>query len=510
MATASCTTPQPLSQFPRMTLTITTSGGSSTNNTCNAHATLTYSAQSPAQTSNNRNYRITVDGQTISGSYNINGITSGTVGQWDFTVNRGTGGLARTISFSVSVDWNLTWGYTNPTYVGTNSASGSVQTTSFPQQHTVSYNANGGSGAPSSQIKYYGRVLTLSTQVPTRTGYKFLGWGTSSTDETPDYQPGGRYGVDSDITLYAIWDLTELIDFNFRDDLSISIPANSSGMGSPTNLTITFTPDASDESANTDFYYRLLFPDGTTLAASSGPYRISSNSTINYLLRSSNVIKLINMCNSDSSIWFTVQISTENDGYYSDTTISKTVSIRLSNFSFIKLISAEFNRDATNGKRIQMQATVRYPKSYYSNAKFDISVTNTSTSTNYNFESGANYVYDTGNGIATITSTYLSSDSSAEINANCLVDISVSDGVTSDSLKDLYLLGLLFDKNIYIYKDDLSCESIEFIEGSDIGFDHNGNVLSGTFIEGDTEAYIGEISGFGKLTEKTLTFYTGG
>ena len=40
--------------------------------------------------------------------------------------------------------------------------------------YTISYNANGGSGAPSNQIKYYGQSLTLSSTKPTRTGPSFL------------------------------------------------------------------------------------------------------------------------------------------------------------------------------------------------------------------------------------------------------------------------------------------------------------------------------------------------
>ena len=37
--------------------------------------------------------------------------------------------------------------------------------------YTISYNANGGSGAPASQTKTYGTTLTLSSTKPTRSGY---------------------------------------------------------------------------------------------------------------------------------------------------------------------------------------------------------------------------------------------------------------------------------------------------------------------------------------------------
>ena len=70
--------------------------------------------------------------------------------------------------------------------------------------YTVSYNANGGSGAPASQTKTYGVNLTLSDVVPTRTGYIFQGWSTSSYGSV-NYQPGGTYSGNSNLTLYAVW-----------------------------------------------------------------------------------------------------------------------------------------------------------------------------------------------------------------------------------------------------------------------------------------------------------------
>lgn len=92
-------------------------------------------------------------------------------------------------------------GYMN----GTSSAS---QTITIPAlaSHTVSFNANGGTGAPGSQTKWYGTVLTLSTVKPTRTNYEFLGWSTSATGAA-EYQPGGQYGADANVTLYAVWKL---------------------------------------------------------------------------------------------------------------------------------------------------------------------------------------------------------------------------------------------------------------------------------------------------------------
>ena len=73
--------------------------------------------------------------------------------------------------------------------------------------YTISYNANKGSGAPSSQTKWYGTNLTLSSTKPTRTNYTFLGWATSSTATSASYQPGATYSANANLTLYAVWQL---------------------------------------------------------------------------------------------------------------------------------------------------------------------------------------------------------------------------------------------------------------------------------------------------------------
>lgn len=71
--------------------------------------------------------------------------------------------------------------------------------------HIVTYNANGGHNTPGSQTKWYGTPMVITSQVPAKTGYSFLGWGLYSTDTTVDYYPGSSYNTESDITLYAIW-----------------------------------------------------------------------------------------------------------------------------------------------------------------------------------------------------------------------------------------------------------------------------------------------------------------
>ncbi len=78
-----------------------------------------------------------------------------------------------------------------------------------PIKYTISYNANGGSGAPSSQEKAYGKDLTLSSTVPTRSQFKFLGWSTDKNATVGTYNPGSVYTLNKSITLYAIWCIDE-------------------------------------------------------------------------------------------------------------------------------------------------------------------------------------------------------------------------------------------------------------------------------------------------------------
>ena len=70
---------------------------------------------------------------------------------------------------------------------------------------TITYNANGGADAPSPQTKESGKALTLSSTEPTRQGYTFLGWATSSGASSAQYNAGSSFTVDANTTLYAVW-----------------------------------------------------------------------------------------------------------------------------------------------------------------------------------------------------------------------------------------------------------------------------------------------------------------
>lgn len=109
------------------------------------------------------------------------------------------------------VNWSTNFGsgsvYFNPGSTYTRNSGTTLYANWKANTWTVSYNANGGSGAPAAQTKTYGQTLTLSTTRPTRTNYNFLGWSTSSVATSATYQPGGSYTANSGATLYAVWKL---------------------------------------------------------------------------------------------------------------------------------------------------------------------------------------------------------------------------------------------------------------------------------------------------------------
>ena len=75
----------------------------------------------------------------------------------------------------------------------------------FRANYQIVYNANGGSGAPGNQTKTHNVNLTLSSTRPSRQGYTFAGWSTSSSATSANYQPGSTYTNNQAITLYAVW-----------------------------------------------------------------------------------------------------------------------------------------------------------------------------------------------------------------------------------------------------------------------------------------------------------------
>ena len=225
---ASCITSQWSNTYsPQVRLTVDAVNANST--LANLNWKLEYVGHGyPPHTTGGRAYSIVVAGETVSsGSYDINGKTG------TYTIASGTKQVSRTksnqtVSFSLSFAFNLTW---SGVYSGTRSASGTV-TVQARSSNTYSFNANGGTGAPSSATKWGGEDFTFPTGKPNRTGYAFAGWYNTSINNGTVYQPGQTVHdlPDQAVTWLAKWT---------ANTFTVKYDANG-GTGAPGNQTKTY------------------------------------------------------------------------------------------------------------------------------------------------------------------------------------------------------------------------------------------------------------------------------
>ena len=130
------------------------------------------------------------------------------------------------------VGWNTDSNAMTSTWSQNTSKNINKSETYFPivklKTYTIKYNANGGSGAPSNQVKEHNKNITLSTSKPTRTGYTFVNWNTSSAGNGTSYSTGATYSGNSDITMYAQWRRNRvIINFSVNGGTLISTAAYS-------------------------------------------------------------------------------------------------------------------------------------------------------------------------------------------------------------------------------------------------------------------------------------------
>ena len=116
------------------------------------------------------------------------------------------------------IGWNTNKKATTSTWNINTSKSISSSATYYPilkaNIYTITYNANGGSGGPSSQSYKYapnGNIY-LSSDRPSKTGYTFMGWSESPSATSASYSPGQWWGTHNanNYTLYAVWEKNQV------------------------------------------------------------------------------------------------------------------------------------------------------------------------------------------------------------------------------------------------------------------------------------------------------------
>ncbi len=150
---------------------------------------------------------------------------------------------------------------------------------------TLSYDGNGGSGAPAAQSCHASNTtsgcnVTISSAALTRDGYYFLGWGNSAGATSAAYQGGGSITLSADKTLYAIW--APIRTLSYSGNGGSGAPAAQSCHADDTmsgcNVTI------SSAELTRDGYYFLGWADSATATSAAyhggDPITLSDNKTI--------------------------------------------------------------------------------------------------------------------------------------------------------------------------------------------------------------------------------------
>lgn len=140
--------------------------------------------------------------------YDVHAGSSGnfsTFGHVAIRANNGDNNAAVTWYVCATQVTDITNNYATYTF----DANGTAEYFYAPVAYNIAYDANGGSNAPSTQIKTYGQNLVLSSQIPTYNGYDFVGWAQAEEDTI--YSPGQTLSSDlsrysgATITFYAVW-----------------------------------------------------------------------------------------------------------------------------------------------------------------------------------------------------------------------------------------------------------------------------------------------------------------
>lgn len=329
---------------PQLRLTVNESG--STGNIAKLAWKLEYVAHGYAASTGTvkKTYSAVINGGTVaSGSYDINGKTG------TYTIASGTKEVAKatsakSIPISCSMAFNLTW---SGVYGGTKSASGSMSIPAITS-HTLTYDANGGTGAPGKQTKWYGSTIKISTVKPTRTGYTFQGWGTSATTTTVRYNPGDTFGSDTDTTIYAIWK---------ADTYTVSYNANG-GTGAPGSQTKTYGVNltlSSTKPTRTNYTFKGW---GTSAASTTVAYASGASYTANAaimlyaiweLAYTAPVISNVQIDRSDSDG------TLNDDGKYGK--VSFDWQLDTANSGGIKSITIQYKKTSSTGSYINLTET---------------------------------------------------------------------------------------------------------------------------------------------------------
>ncbi len=416
--------------------------------------------------------------------------------EYDATFTRGTSAVKRYVAAKL----------TNIDRVGGTMTVSTSYTIPALTKYTVSYNANGGSGAPSAQTKYYGKSLTLSSTKPTRTGYTFKGWATSSGGSMT-YASGASYTSNASITLYAVWQ---------ANTYTVKYNANG-GTGAPSSQTkthgVTLTLSSTkptrasvvDDGVTTSYTFKGWSTSSTATTASyAAGAKYTANASVTLY-----------------AVWVKTSTVTQYDVIYNTnggSSVSSQIKKKGTSLTLRTTIPTKNGYTFKGWGLSEDTTTVSYAAGAVYSTDADIILyaiwTPWTHTVQFNLNGGAGTVPSSFTK-TTDVDVMVQAGSISKTNCvfKCWSTKSSGSGGTNYYVGDAYdatknggtvtLYAIWKEKKILIYKSTKKCEAVEFIETDEIiGFEDTGTVYAKEFIEGNTVSLGNSSFHFGEIVER--------
>ena len=147
-----------------------------------------------------------------------------------------------------------------------------------PDEVTVTFDSNGGTGTMEPQTITVGEATVLNANVFTRDGYTFTGWNTQADGKGDSYEDGAEVTLTSDLELYAQWTLDQepemyTVTIDDVEHMTITVKAGDEVITSGTEvedgtvLTVTYEVEKG---------YKLVSSSGTTVTVEGGDVSITA------------------------------------------------------------------------------------------------------------------------------------------------------------------------------------------------------------------------------------------
>lgn len=174
----------------------------------------------------------------------------------------------------------------------------------MPATYTVIYDANGGTGSHSVAGIAPGTahiILDTNAAGISRTGHTFTGWNTAADGTGTNYSAGEALTVDSDVTLYAVWEAVLPATVTYTITASAGAHGNISPSGKTevsegSDITFTITPASG-------YVIDALTVDGKEATATDNKYtfkNVQSDHTIHVTFKESSSLP---QTGDDSNLW---------------------------------------------------------------------------------------------------------------------------------------------------------------------------------------------------------------